>query len=49
MIGALAGALVAAGAGRLSLDAGFTKATGVALAPDSVPADSHREEELVGR
>jgi putative oxidoreductase len=51
MIGALAGALIAAGAGRLSLDAGFTRATGVALAPDSVPAerDQHREKELLTR
>ena len=36
MIGALALGLVAAGAGRLSVDAGFTKATGVALSPQAV-------------
>ena len=51
LIGAVALALVAAGAGRLSVDAGFTKATGVALAPDSVPADgqAHRDKELISR
>lgn len=38
MIGAVALALVAAGAGRVSLDAGVTRATGVALAPDKTPA-----------
>lgn len=38
--------LVAAGAGRLSLDAWFTRATGVALAPDAAPAthDDHRRD-----
>ena len=52
MIGALALGLVAVGAGRISVDAGFTKATGMALSPQTAPqpartterelADSHR-------
>jgi len=51
LIGGVAFALVAAGAGRLSVDAGFTKATGVALAPGSVPADgqAHGEKDLISR
>ena len=46
LIGAVALGLVAAGAGRLSIDAGFTRATGVALSPDAVPSQE-RDRELV--
>ena len=52
MIGALALGLAAVGAGRLSVDAGFTKVTGMALSPQAAAqatgqperelADSHR-------
>jgi putative oxidoreductase len=46
VIGAVALGLVAAGAGRISVDAGFTRATGVALAPDALP-QAPRDRELV--
>ncbi len=49
VIGALALGLVAAGAGRISVDAGFTKATGVALSPQGVAGDDHERERVLSR
>ncbi len=49
LIGALALGLVAAGAGRLSVDGGFTKATGVALSPQTVPQTAGQPERTTER
>jgi putative oxidoreductase len=46
VIGALSLGLVAAGAGRISLDAGFTRATGVALSPEGLPDADVAKREL---
>ena len=48
VIGALALGLVAAGAGRISIDAGFTRATGVALSPQALPAADEPDRERDG-
>ncbi len=49
LISAVALGLVAAGAGRLSVDAGFTRATGVALSPQAAPVHDERQSVLSGR